>query len=413
MLLFIYKILTYIIYMLIFPFGYMKYKKGDLLWRGRLGLIEKSTEKTLWIHAASVGEVKVIGNLLNYLEIKNFDRKIHLTVVTSNGYGTAKDLYGDKIDISYFPLDALPAVRGTIEKLNPYMVVIAETEIWFNLINEIGNQNIPLILINGRMTENSFGKYNMIKGTMCHLFESYHRIFFKSGPDSKRFFDLGFPADRAEIAGDMKFDFPLKLVSEGRKNELRHRLSALENMFLLTAVSTRPPEEEILISLYKRVKEMHASFKLLIAPRHLERLKEICALLRKENLPYSLYSEAQNKEDIIVVDKMGVMGDIFPASNLAFVGGTLTDLGGHNILEPVWFGVPVIFGNSVYNVKDSSEYLQSNNFGLMVNTEKELIEKVIEIIEGKISFHKKTEHLSEKSASSIIGNYIIGNFENA
>jgi len=161
--LYVYKVVTYFIYLIVFLPGKLKARGGDALWRGRLGDIEPSAEKTIWMHAASVGEVRVVGHLINYIKKNHEDLLIHLTVMTRAGFETAAKLYGDKIGVTIFPLDATPAISKTIRKINPSIVIITETEIWFNLLQQLFRLNIPIILINGRMSEKSFRRYRLIR----------------------------------------------------------------------------------------------------------------------------------------------------------------------------------------------------------------------------------------------------------
>jgi len=412
---FLYKLITFLIYYTLYPVARKKAAKGNVLWRGRLGFIDPVGPKSIWMHAASVGEVKVLDYLINYLTKQNKSLTIHATVMTPAGLKTAIKLFGDKSDcvtFSCFPLDAPPVIRRTLDIIKPALLVIAETEIWPNLITQAAGRNIPIILINGRMSEKASKRYRFIRSMLTRLLAQYDHFFFKTESDYMRFRKYGVSPDRSVIAGDMKFDAPLLPRSEGRRSEMRFRAGIAADNFLLVAGSTRPGEEIFLANTFRVVHAKYRHFRMIIAPRHIDRAGELISLLKEKGIPCETYGHTSRTNGIVVVDRMGILNDLYMMADLAFVGGTLVDIGGHNILEPVWAGTPVIFGPYLSNVADAADYILENNYGEKVQSESDLTELLIQAIAGNISFTVKTENSRDESSTAIVGEYILKRLKN-
>jgi tRNA (guanine-N7-)-methyltransferase len=407
---FLYRMITFIAYSVLYIVGRVKAARGSLLWRGRLGLIEPVGPRDLWMHASSVGEMKVLCYLLDYLRKQDATIRVHVTAMTQAGFSTASKRLankGDFVTFSYFPFDALPAIRRSLERIKPATLVIAETEVWPNMISEAAKRNIPIILINGRMSEKAFRAYRFFRASMKKLLAKYDRFFFKTDLDAQRYRHFGVTTDKSTVAGDMKFDAPLLPRSEGRRREMRSRAGVGEDHFLLVAGSTRPGEETILADVFTAIHGKRQNFRMVIAPRHIDRLGDVKAVLVEKGLPFSVYGETPHAGDIVVIDRMGILNDLYSAADLAFVGGTLVNIGGHNILEPVWAGTPVLFGSYVSNVTEAAEYILDHNYGARVASESDLTNLLEEILTGKRSFRVKTENDLLTSPTAAVGEYIL------
>ena len=404
----LYKFIAFIILIFIAPYVWFKIKSGSVLWLDRFGLGDYQ-KADIWIHAASVGEVKVISYLVNFLLSKNPELKIHVTVMTKTGYATAKDIFKEKVNISFLPFDAGITASRVVEKINPSVVVIAETEIWFNFLHKLFLKKIPVLLINGRMSSKAFGKYKLIKSAMSVTLSKYYKLFVKSKADASHFERFNLPEGLLEIIGDMKFDAPLIPCSEGRRQEIRYRYGIKETDYLLVAGSTRPGEEEILLDLFNKINSDH--FKLILAPRHIERAEQVINIIKEYNLSFDL-CESSTGKGIILINKFGLLNDLYVAADLAFVGGTMVEIGGHNILEPVWAGTPVVYGSSVANVIESSLYIEKNNYGLKVSSKEELFKIVKSIYLGEKKFNVKKDSLKENSPTAIAGKEILRVLQN-
>jgi len=409
----LYRIFARFVYLLLYPVGRWRAAGGDELWRGRLVLESDLEPVDVWMHAASVGEVKVLANLVTHLKEARPELRIHITTVTRTGLAAARTVMGDKATVSAFPVDTTPAVTRKLTLLQPRMIVVAETEIWPNLIRLATRRDILLVLVNGRMTERSLSKYLRFRSSLAQLLTGYDRFFFKSEADRDRFSQFGLDPTRAEVAGDMKFDAPLIERSETRVNETRRQLGVGGDDFLLVAGSTRPSEEALLLGIFDQLKPTCPGLRLALAPRHLERLNEVKKLLAESGLKYATLREAVSDSDVILVDRMGVLNSLYEAANLAFVGGTLVDIGGHNLLEPVWALTPVVYGPSLNNVVEAAEYIERHNYGVRVDSADELKAIIEDVIANRRSFAVRDRSDLEQSAVATIGRYILERFAHA
>lgn len=410
----LYRLVTNIVYLLCYPVGRAKAGRGSLLWKGRMGLIPSSGPNHVWLHAASVGEVRVIAYLIDYLIRQKPSIKIHVTVMTTSGLTTALKLCPQQnVSLSYFPLDAPAAVRKTLNAIEPQVLVVAETEIWPNLIREASKRSIPVILVNARMSEKAFRRYKLSRRLFGKLLSRYDRFFFKTDEDARRYWYFDISPDRAVTAGDMKFDAPLVRRTDARRKEIRLRAGVDENCFLFVAGSTRRGEEVILADVFKTLRAEHNDFSMIIAPRHVERIDEIESMMRERGVPFNRYGDYHNEASMVLVDRVGILGDLYLAADLAFVGGTLANIGGHNILEPVWAGCPAVFGPSLDNVRDAAEYTIKNNYGCMVNSQQELLLLLRDVCSGDVSYSTKKAADTANSPTVMAGRYILDKISDA
>jgi 3-deoxy-D-manno-octulosonic-acid transferase len=403
----LYRIVANLIYWTAFKFFWFR-STTDELWAGRLAT-KLPAKADIWMHAASVGEVRIISHLLDYLRGVDPSLTYHITVMTRTGYQTAKSACGDFAQVSYFPLDVPMLWRKFLDRMQPRIVVIAETEIWPNLIETLESRKIPVVLVNGRLSEKAHGRYTFVRGEIGRLLSTYDHLFLKGSEDQKRYKDLGVPDTKMTMAGDMKFDAPLVERTADQKNEMRRFLSVSPEQFLLVAGSTRPGEEAQLVALYQNLKDRFPGLRIALVPRHIERTNEIMTSIQQLGSTAQIAGTPISPDDrsLRLVDKMGMLIDLFACADLAFVGGTLVELGGHNLLEPVWAGTPVLFGPSVYNVHDAADYITSHNFGMKVATIDEMELAVVDILNGKRTFGRKTRTDLSRSATALAGNHIL------
>lgn len=402
----IYRLIINSIYFFLYPLSINKAKNGDPKSSGRLGYLDNVTTSDIWFHAASMGEVKVIGYLIEYLQKQAPQLKLHLTAMTDTGYNAANKLY-QNINVTYFPYDQKSAIKRTIMTIKPKLIVIAETEIWPNLITEASANNIPMIMINSRMSPKAFGRYVLIKKTMSRLLSRYDRFFFKSELDFKRYQNFDVDQSKAEIVGDMKFDAPVVRSAPDEIKKLRIECGFEVDDFVFVCGSTRQGEEEQLLDCYLNLKSEHPNLRLVLVPRHLERIEEIKNLLEGKRISYRLYDSSDRNGEILLVNQMGLLIKLYEIADLAFVGGTLADIGGHNILEPVWAGCPVVYGPSLTNVQEAAEYIEKNKFGQKVNDSGQLLFLVRKVISKEVTFKPKNENNLENSATARVADYII------
>jgi len=404
---FLYRILSATIYFILWPYGRIRAASGSELWRGRFGLIPNQGKTDVWIHAASVGEAKIAGYLIDYLRHKKPGMGIYLTTMTVAGHKTAVRFKSDGVQVGYCPIDSIGPVKRALDNIKPRMLIITETEIWPNLIEESHRRQIPIVLVNGRMSDQAFSKYKLIEKMLSQVLSNYDMFYLKSEADKKKFMFFNLPDKRLVVAGDMKFDAPVLSRSVERIKATRQLMGASENDFVLVAGSTRPGEEEALLKLFGDISESIPTFRLILAPRHLNRMDEIKSAIALKNLNYAIYGSPNGTAALTLVDKMGELNDLYQAADLAFVGGTLVNVGGHNILEPVWAGTPVIFGPHVSNIAEAKDYVLTNNYGVMVGSIDDMKDVIQKYMKNKSLFAIKSEEDLSHSPTALAGDYIL------
>ncbi|MBF8437444.1 glycosyltransferase [Halanaerobiaceae bacterium Z-7014] len=325
--------------------------------RERLGLLKdrqfkKSQGKQIiWIQAASVGEVKVADQLIKELKSESDQSYFFiLTVMTPAGRSLAiKDLSGIDI-ISYLPFDFYPLIKLFIKRLQPDLLLLIETELWPGLINQAASNGVKISLVNGRLSDKSFPRYNKLQFFFRPFLRLIDRFYMQSSTDSRRIIELGARPEDVENMVNLKYGGALDLQpgSADKFNSLDKKK--------FVAGSSHPPEEKRLISIYQNLDATKRPL-LILAPRHIERRPEIEDLLNKNSLNYQLWSKLKEKvelsaeTEVIVVDTIGDLTEIYSYADLAFIGGTIADVGGHNFLEPLSFQVPVLIGPNQSNIR--------------------------------------------------------------
>ncbi len=351
----------------------------------RLGLFQPPAfGRPIWVHAASVGEVFCSVPLLKRIKKEFPHSKIVLTTVTSTGNEAAKTRVPEADRVLFLPIDHPLIVRRAIEKIQPGILLIAETELWPNLLRSCGKKGIPVVLFNGRISQRSFRRYVRFKFFFKECLKYISRFLMQTGEDGKRIVQIGGNPQETRVVGNLKFDqtFPA-LTREARKN-IAKTLGLDGTEKILIAGSTHSGEEEVLISLYKELKEMTSPLVLILAPRHLERLEEVEGILRRESVAWSrktaLIREAGRKDqehpEVILLDTMGELMAVYSLGTLVFVGGSLVPVGGHNPLEPLFYEKCVLFGPHMFHFSEISTRLMEDGGAIQVSGKEELLSQL-------------------------------------
>ncbi len=211
----------------------------------------------------------------------------------------------------------------------------------------------------------------------------------------------------------MKFDAPMTSIANERTAQIRRQAQVSPTEFLLVAGSTRPGEEAILIDVFTALQNSFPTLKMIIAPRHLDRIGELKSLLDDRQIPFSVLGQTTGDAAITLIDRMGILNEVYAAGDLAFVGGTLVELGGHNILEPVWAGTPVVYGPHTTNVADAAEYIEERNYGIGTKSVGQLAELLEDVISGRKLFSVKTGNNLKSSPAAMVGEYVLSRLDNA
>jgi tRNA (guanine-N7-)-methyltransferase len=390
----IYNALRYILYPLIGVVAVVDSKKRDFLKKRFFQSLDSLSvnQEYIWIHCSSVGEVNLSDSLIKSL-LKRIGKKILITTFTDTGYETAKSRYQneEQIDILYFPLDDKGCVRKILKKIRVQLLIVIETEIWPNLIREVKKTGAKTIFVNGRISDRSLGKYKKLSTYLKNIFKNVDAFYMQTHRDAGRIIEIGATSSKVEVVGNLKFDIELTQYSEFELKEYKEQLGVGSDK-IFVAGSTRRGEDEKLLEVFSKLE----NYTLILVPRHLERVEEIEKLIEKFGFSYKKSSEKNTtKKDIILVNEMGILRKLYAISDVAFVGGTLVNIGGHSLLEPLFYGKTPIFGPYIQNVKDIAEEASKRDIGYMVKTTEEFLKKMKKIAEEKQAEEKILEFFSE------------------
>lgn len=328
-------------------------------------------KKVIMLHGVSVGEIQSLESLIIRIKLDFPDHALVITTGTVTGQQLAFKKYGDLADyITYFPLDIYEACKKFVNAINPSVVLIAETELWPNFAFACKEKNIPLYIINGRISDKSYPTYSKFRNFIKLILKNYTGVFCQSEIDKDRFILLGANSKNTSVMKNLKFEIEKKecdinLETKGSK--------------LIVAGSTHKGEEEIVLKAYKQLRAKVIDLKLLLAPRHLTRLEEVKTILKNMNLKYGLRTNGDtfDKQNIIILDTLGELSKLYAIADIAYIGGSFASIGGHNPLEAAIYSKPVISGPSIKNFRDIYSILEREKAGFVVKDERELF-KVLE-----------------------------------
>lgn len=340
-----------------------------------------SGKERIWIHAVSVGETLSSPPLIRALRRHLPDVEFLFSTVTITGRETADKVLGGDTDARfYFPFDLPGISRRFLDRVCPDAVVILETEIWPNFLAECAARGIPAILLNGRVSERSFGGYERFRFLFSRALGCFAAIAVQTEEDARRFRVLGAPPEKIAVTGNMKFDVaPPPQEHSPLYSLLRKEREGGTAWFV--AGSTHEGEEEVTLRAFARAREVNGSVKLLLAPRHPERFAAVEDLCRREGWEAArktLLADANTPSlpPVILLDTVGELLSAYAAADIAFVGGSLVPKGGHNILEPALFGVPTIVGPHMENFREIFEIFADAGAVVPVRGAKELAERL-------------------------------------
>lgn len=340
-------------------------------------------KKNIWVHAVSVGEVMALLPLIKEIREKHPDYRVVITTVTETGSIAAKKIKRSDEIVVFLPFDITFIIKKVIRYIMPAALIIVETELWPNLIREIARSRVKIFLVNGRISDNSLSRYRLIKPLLKNLLAKIDLLFMQTEDQKIRIISLGADPSRVTAPGNMKFD---AIFSEDmfKQDEEKIRLSlgldTRDELFI--AGSTHPGEEEIILSSYLEVKEKFASLRLLIAPRHIKRIKELQKLIIDYGLNpllmsrLSVISSKISGRDILILDTIGLLRSLYSVAEIAFVGGSLVKRGGQNMIEPATFAKPLLLGPYTYNFRDIVEIFLEENAAIVVKDTQTLTESL-------------------------------------
>ena len=389
---FLYDVSFFIFSLFYLPFFFLKGKfKRDSL--SRFGIIPEETQRcltgspVLWVHAVSVGEIGLAVGFLSRLGEHFKDTRFLITTTTTAGYEVAKKIKNEEDVLLYFPVDFRFAVKAFVRQVAPTAVVLFETEIWPNLIMELFDRKIPVVILNGRISESAFARYHRVRFFLKKILDHVSAIGAQDERMRGRFLSLGAGADRVCVTGNLKFDWtPSQALDEATQ---RLRLFCRRpSEFLLVAGSTHPGEEEILLEVHREIRTRFPNFRLLIAPRHLHRVPDIertaskrGVALRKLSLDDIPGCASDDAGEVWLLNQMGVLSSFYAVADAAFVGGSLVPVGGHNLVEPAYYEKPILFGPFMDNFHEMAEEFKKNGAAIEVRDSRELARQLERMVQ--------------------------------
>ncbi len=371
-----------------------RYGDYHLRWRERFGFFDApSFGRSMWVHAVSLGEVNAAEPLILALMARYPERAMVVTTVTPTGSERVRQLFGDRVFHVYLPYDVRGAVRRFLRRIKPSFGVIVETEIWPNLYFECARQDVPLMIANARLSPQSLRGYAPARGLVREALRCLRYVAAQSRSDAARYRLLGAQPAGLTVAGNLKFDMPVPHGAMREGEALRQRWGPGRPVWM--AASTHDGEDVQIMRAHRELLRSLPDALLLIAPRHPERFRSVEQALRDTG--FATGTRSVNREpgpdtQCFLIDAMGELMPFFAAADVAYVGGSLVPIGGHNVLEPAALGRPVLVGPHTYNFSGITRALLDAGGGMRVRDERELAARVLELMRDTATRQRMGRH---------------------
>ena len=350
---------------------------------GFVPTIPKGESKTLWLYALSLGEVKAAAPVLKKLHNESPHLKIVVSVTTDSGYEGAVEHLKMAENIFFHPLDCLPFTSLALNRVKPDLYIVTDTGFWPGLTDQLYKQNTPQILFNGRISHRSAKGYLKAGSLFKTMFQQFDRLCMQNKNSEQAAAALGVNPDKVEVIGDPKFDSLSPLTNED-KNQLRKTFLLKEDTPLWVAGSTHAGEEEIILNAHQQLRENHPDLILILAPRRIERINEVIALLQKKNLSFARRSSLEISKPVILLDTMGELAKVYSLGQVAFIGNSLNEPGGgHSLIEPLSHGIAVLHGPHIENIGHVADEAHTNGLAFTVHNTEEIVKTVHSLLGHK------------------------------
>jgi 3-deoxy-D-manno-octulosonic-acid transferase len=347
-------------------------------------------KQCLWVHAASIGEIVAASPIIKELRAAFPERPLLVSTVTVTGYEMAKKIMPDVDSIIFFPLDLPLLSSGVVRRIQPGLVVLVETELWPNFLGALETLKVPVVMVNGRISDKSAQRYRYLLSVLKKMLQSVSLFCMQSALDASYIIALGATKENVVVTGNTKFDQTYTTVTAEEKRQLLASLGFggdLSPIFI--AGSTHEGEEAAVFEAYLAAKKSISTLKLIIAPRDIRRAEEV----EKIAASYSMFLKRRTVlsklppgsdfgcSEAVIIDTIGELGRLYSLGDIIFVGGSLIPQGGHNILEPAAHGKPILVGPQMFNFKESYALLSSRGACLTIHNSQELADKIVELIQ--------------------------------
>ncbi len=397
------------LYNLLFPFALLLFLPGyvlKMLRRGnyrakfgqRLGHYDRTTrirlsgDRHTWVHAVSVGEVMLALKLVAKMKPHEPALRIALTTTTTTGFALATRDAPDWLEVLYTPLDFWPVIRRAFNLIRPTRIILVEAEVWPNLAALSHRRRIPLALVNARLSPRSEGRFRRFSTIVRPIFAQLDLVCVQEPEDVARWESLGVAAARIEVVGSIKFDPVVEAPLSQRPRAFLDQIGVAATRPILLAASTHAGEEEILARVFQRLRPEFPDLFLLIAPRHVERSKEIERTLGALDLPVIFRSTASGSGDVLLLDTTGELRDWFAVATIVFIGKSLNAHGGQNPVEAIVADRPVIFGPHMENFARIAERLLKNDGAVQAGDETALTNAAAALLRDETKRARLAEH---------------------
>ncbi len=401
-----------VLFYLALPFLFLR-----LIWRSRkapdyrrrllerVGFTPIRSDHCIWVHSVSLGETIAATPLIKALKSLYPQHQMLITNMTPTGSARVKSVFGETVLNSYIPYDVPDAINRFIDRVNPQLLVVMETELWPNLFAVCRQRNIPVFIMNARLSEKSANGYRKIKGLTRDMLSAVTAMAVQAQPDADRFVELGLAKERMRITGNMKFDLELAADLPAKSAALRAELG--NERLIWIAASTHPTEDEILLAAHRQIMEKFSDALLILVPRHPERFNSVANLVEQQHMTCQRRSAGgacQATTQVFLGDSVGEMMLMYSVSDVACVAGSFVAIGGHNIVEPAALHKPVLTGPFVFNFAEISELMLKEHGMLQVQNAEQLAEEVIKLFADKTlreTMGENAYHVVEKNRGAL------------
>lgn len=338
----------------------------------------------IWLHAASVGEIVATSPIVKEIRKELPDAPIMISVVTASGYAMAKRIIKEADAVIFFPIDVPCLGSRVIDRIKPRVFLPVETELWPNFLKSARKHKLPVMMVNGRISDKSVERYRHLGSVLTDMMNTVNRFCMQSDIDKEYILRLGADPSRVVVTGNTKFDQTYTDVSHAEKNQLITEMGLADSWPVILAGSTHKGEEEVVFVSFTKIKEDYPNAKLVIAPREIMRTDEIISLAENHKLTAARRTKLQQNQtsahDVVILDTIGELGKVYSLGDIVFVGGSLIQHGGHNILEPAAHGKPIIVGPNMFNFKDSYFLFSNRGACVTVKDSRELTAQTLNIL---------------------------------
>lgn len=379
-----------------------KYRKS--FWKrlsfGKIELKKEANDLVIWMHAVSLGETKAIASLARLIHESNSQAKIVISSGTETGHEEAKRSITFAQHI-FFPFDFRWSVKRVLKQINPDIIILCETDYWYNFLRFAKKMGTKLVVVNAKMSQKSLHRFGKVSFFSKKLFSFFDYICVQNSVYSTRFEKVGVPFSDIKVTGNLKFDEAVSRLNDQELRDFKEKLGIENQDIVLVIASTHAPEEEWLIAILQKLWKQFPSLKVILAPRHPERFSEVSHLLSDLQVDHVRFSElhenTSKKSSLILMDAMGQLRKCFQAGDVALVAGSFVDhVGGHNILEPCGYAMPVVFGPHMHSQRDFLDLALASGSGLQVT-----IENLEEILLGLFNSKERRQEIGSKGLQLI------------